>query len=158
MLGCRFHRRFAATTPKVITIDFEELRLGFENDDFEVYLDTDTGEVITWHEDFPDADEVRDRIDAGFGGRICRIERLESRQGFQIMEDFATSVSDYGIKAKLFEALSRNKPFRRFKDVVHSNLDLRDRWFAFHDKALADHATAWLKRQGINAELKLRHA
>jgi hypothetical protein len=54
----------------VITIDFEELRLGFENDDFEVYLDTETGEVITWHEDFPDADEVRDRIDAGFGGRF----------------------------------------------------------------------------------------
>jgi hypothetical protein len=142
----------------VITIDFEELKFGFENNELEVYLDTETGEVITWHADFDDADEVRDRIEAGFGDRIRRVEPLESRIGFQIMEDFATSIPELRLKSRLFEALSRSKPFRRFKDVLNSHLELRDRWFAFRDKALADHATAWLKRQGINAELKLRDA
>ncbi len=78
--------------PKVIAIDFEELKFGFENNDFEFYLDTETGEVITWHEDVEDADELRERIDEGFGDRIRRIEPLESRIGFQIMEHFATSV------------------------------------------------------------------
>ena len=150
--------KLAPTIPKVITIDFEELKFGFENNDLEVYLDTKTGEVITWHEDFEDADELRERIDEGFGDRIRRIDPLESRMGFQIMEDFALSVPELRLKARLFEALSQNKPFRRFKDVLHSHLELRDRWFAFHDKALADYATAWLKREGIKAELKLRQA
>jgi hypothetical protein len=111
-----------------------------------------------WHGDSEDAAELRERINEGLGDRSRRIYPLESHIGFQIMEDFATSVPELRLKARLFEALSQNKPFRRFKEVLHSHLELRDRWFAFHDKALADYATAWLRRQGIAAELKLRQA
>ena len=72
------------------------------------------------------------------------------------MEDFAASLPESRVQSRLRDALSRNKPFRRFRDVVHTDLALRDQWFAFRDEALAQHARDWLATLGIEAELK-RH-
>ena len=49
-----------------------------------------------------------------------------------------------------------NQPFRRFRDEVHADLDLRAQWFAFRDDALAQHARDWLEALGIEVELLRR--
>jgi len=152
------------TTPpdaplKKLKIDFEDLLLaleGFAGQDVEHYLDTETGEVIALHDDFDDAEEIRERIDAGFGERYLAVEAVESHESFRIMEDFAAALPDSRWRARLMEAMARNKPFRRFKDIVHSDLTLRDQWFAFRDDALADYARDWLAAHGIEAELLRR--
>ena len=69
------------------------------------------------------------------------------------MEGFADSLPQSSLKARLLEALSRNKPFFRFKDVVHPDRVLRDQWFAFRDDAHARYACDWLQAEGLNAEL-----
>jgi Uncharacterised protein family (UPF0158) len=68
------------------------------------------------------------------------------------MEDFAESLPASSWKSRLIEALSRNKPFRRFRDAVHADLKLRDQWFAFQREALKAHARHWLKRLGIEPQ------
>ena len=119
-----------------LKIDFEELLLAL-GEPIENYLDTETGEVIPLHDDFDDAAELRERIDANLGDRYRSIEPLESHESFRIMEDFAASLPESRRKPRLFDALSRNKPFRHFRDIVHADLALRDQWFAFRDDALA---------------------
>ena len=141
-----------------LKIDFEELLLALEGfgdpigDPIENYLDTETGEIISLHDDFEDAAELRERIDADLSERYRNIEPLESHDSFRIMEDFAVALPESRLKTRLFDALSRNKPFRHFRDIVHADLAQRDHWFAFRDEALAQHARDWLESLGIEAE------
>ena len=143
-------------------IDFDEFQLaleGFDSEDGEQvghFLDTETGEILTLCRNWEDYEELCARIDEGLGGRYRRIERLESHQSFRIMEDFAASLPDSGLKSRLLDALSRKSPFRRFKDVVHSDLALRGQWFAFRDEAHARYVREWLEAEGIDAEVQRR--
>lgn len=145
-----------------LKIDFEELLLALEGfgeplgEPIENYLDTETGEIIPLHDDFDDAEEIRERIDADLGERYRSIEPLESHESFRIMENFAASLPESRLKTRLFDALARHKPFRHFRDIIHADLALRDRWFAFRDDALAQHARDWLESLGIEAELQRR--
>ncbi len=146
-----------AASLKKLKIDFEELVLaleGFPSPDIENYLDTETGEIIPLHEDFDDAAKIRERIDAGLGDRYLAIETLESHESFRIMEDFAATLAESQLRARLLDALTRNKPFARFKELVHADLALRDQWFAFRDDAQARYARDWLEAHGIEAELE----
>lgn len=140
-----------------LKVDFQELLVALEASDeseIEYYLDTETGEIIPLDDDFED--EKRERIEADFGERYLHIEPLDSHESFRIMEDFAASLPESPLRSCVFEALSRNKPFRRFKDVVHSDLAVRTQWFAFHDEALARYARDWLEAKGIEVELPPR--
>ena len=142
-----------------IKVSFFEFQMALENTSFsgiEIshFLDTTTGEIIPLCSEYEDYDELSERIEAGLGERYRRIEPLQSRESFRIMRDFAESLPESAVKSRLLEALSRNKPFFRFKDIVHSDLALRDRWFAFRDDAHARYASNWLKDEGIDAELQ----
>ncbi|XJZ26935.1 UPF0158 family protein [Bacillota bacterium Lsc_1132] len=77
-----------------------------------------TGEPgINWDED-------------GSEERYLKIPTIDSAEAFRLMENFAASVEDKRKSDKLFDALDKPKPFRRFKDTLF-NLDLRDQWFDF---------------------------
>lgn len=73
-------------------------------------------------------------------------------ESFRIMEDFAAALPESKVKDALRDALSRTKPFRRFKDVVHGDLAVRDRWFSFREDAIARLASDMLSVRGIEAE------
>ncbi len=68
------------------------------------------------------------------------------------MENFAAALPESKVKDALFNALSRNKPFRRFKNIVHDDLALRDRWFSFREDAIAWLAGDVLSVRGIEVE------
>lgn len=115
------------------------------------YLDLQSGEVVTLFEDMGEDDEIRDRVEAD-PERYAFIERIDSHESFRIMENFARSLRESGTKDRLLAALSRNKPFRQFKDAVNQNAALREQWFAFHEKALIAFARDWLEAKGIAVE------
>ncbi len=144
--------------PRKLEIDFEELLLAVDGSGGELgnsmdnYLDTKTGEIIQLNDNFEDVAELRERIAAGPDDRYQVIESLESRDQFRIMEEFAGTRPDSRLQARLHQALSRNRPFRSFKDAVNSDLDLRARWFEFHHDALARHAREWLEALGITVK------
>jgi uncharacterized protein UPF0158 len=148
-----------AAPRKKLKIDFGELQLALEISgaslgiEMRHYLDTETGDIITVCEEWEDYEELSERIDGAAGGRYLHIEQPDSHESFRTMEDFAVSLPESQTKSRLLDALSRNKPFRRFKDIVHRDLALRDQWFQFRDDAMAQDVRDWLDAEGIEAEL-----
>jgi len=123
----------------------------FDGETIRTYLDSESGEVLQIHSEWEDYEELSDRIDEE-PDRYHQIEPLLSHESFQIMEDFAESLPASSWKSRLIDALSRNKPFRRFRDAVHADLKLRDQWFAFQREALKAHARNWLTSLGIEPQ------
>jgi len=79
--------------------------------------------------------EVYDKVD-GWKHSI-RIEPPQSWQSFKIMEDFIeTCISDDDpVKKRLWDAISRRKPFQSFKYVI-DNSQYRQHWFDFKQSRL----------------------
>jgi hypothetical protein len=60
------------------------------------------------------------------------------------VERFADRVEDEQTRNRLFNALGRHKPFRRFKDIL-DNLGIRDEWFAFEYQCGKEQMEEWLE-------------
>lgn len=115
------------------------------------YLDLETSEIV-WLSDCMGGDEeLSERIEADGGARYRSIEPLGLRESFRTMEKFVSSLPECVLKSRLLSALSGHKPFHRFKDAIHADLTVRDHWFAFRRKAIAQYARAWLESEGIEA-------
>ena len=140
---------------KKLKIEIEDLIMALEgwgSDQMQHFLDTETGEIVALMEDDDDYGEWCEKIDAAESGRYREIDKLPSHQSFEIMEQFALALPESRDRRALIEALSRNKPFRRFKDAIDRDLALREQWFAFRDRANAALARDWLAREGIEPE------
>lgn len=61
------------------------------------------------------------------------IEKMSSRESFQVMVNFAESMKDVKFQDRLFSILDRSKPFRNFKWEI-DNSDYREEWFVFKKK------------------------
>lgn len=70
-------------------------------------------------------------------GNYDRFEKMDSTQGFQLMEDFAYSLTDEKFRDKIIDQLSRRRPFRNFKNLIDSS-DYRQSWFDFKKNAYID--------------------
>ena len=101
------------------------------------FIHKQTFEMITYPEDSileldPGNNEWREEMekvknDANF----IQVEKMNSRESFIVMEDFAESIQDQKIKTSLLTALRSKKPFSRFKRIVESLSEFRELWFAF---------------------------
>jgi hypothetical protein len=157
-----------------ISIDEGDLLMAFESGDgmMEWFLDRQTGVVIGLGDDVlldddEDDDEegedwereekaLRRAIHENEGGEDARylaIPSLASHEGFEIMDDFARSQDDRRVRGALLDALDRRRPFRSFKDALLNFPDVRERWFAYHEERMREEARAWLRSEGIDAEL-----
>ncbi len=75
-------------------------------------------------------------------GNYEKFEKMDSNQGFRVMEDFAYSLKDEEFKNQLISRLSNRKPFQNFKILVESS-KYREDWFAFKKEANID----WVREQ-----------
>lgn len=82
-------------------------------------------------------DKIEDDID-----NYDRFEKMDSNQGFLVMENFAHSMADNVFKEKIFDRLSKRKPFQNFKILIDSS-NYRQDWFDFKKKAYIE----FVKRQ-----------
>ena len=71
-----------------------------------------------------------------------KFEKMNSNEGFQLMENFAHSITDKTFKNKILDQLSGEKPFQKFKRLIDSS-DFRQEWFDFKKNATID----FVKRQ-----------
>ena len=122
------------------------------------YIDKQTGEILMTFEqsDEPEQEEVIDRLNED-PARYLMIEPISSIEGFQIMENFVESLPEGGERDLLTKVLSWKKPFSNFKNALADMGPLRQQWFDFHDKELRRLVTAWLKCEGLDAELEIGH-
>ncbi|MEX1192594.1 MAG: UPF0158 family protein [Brumimicrobium sp.] len=97
-------------------------------------------------ESYPDPDDLffesepwQDTIDKieNDWDNYDRFEKMDSTQGFQVMENFAYALTDKEFSDKIIERLSRRRPFQNFKNLIDSS-DYRQSWFDFKKNAYID--------------------
>jgi hypothetical protein len=110
----------------------EELDAGFN-----VYLNIETKEIksiIDFDNNYaadtePWEEDVKE-IEENFN-KYLKFEKMDSRESFQVMEEFVVTVNDEELRKKIELGLSLSKPFRNFKDIIDDENEYRKNWFAF---------------------------
>ncbi|HJZ48531.1 MAG TPA: UPF0158 family protein [Roseiflexaceae bacterium] len=93
-------------------------------------------------------------VEQGYGTRYIAIPNADSREGYTTMEDFIETVADQRLQAQLAQAIQGRGAFRRFKDVLVTYPDERERWFAFNTARVRERVLAWLQDAGITPILE----
>lgn len=65
------------------------------------------------------------------------------------MEDFIYTLPPGRLRTQLERAISKRKPFRRFKDVLLNYPEERQAWFDFQNEQQRQWARDWLAEHGI---------
>ncbi len=79
------------------------------------------------------------------------IEKMESWEAFQIMEDFVEEINDKRLKEDIIKILNRKSPFANFKAEIESS-SYRQNWFDFRDKKYEEYIKEQLKIGKIEIE------
>ncbi|UCG42074.1 MAG: hypothetical protein JSU73_09325 [candidate division WOR-3 bacterium] len=114
------------------------------------YLDTETGDVLPVFGFNRDAilAMVREQPD-----RYVRLAPQSGRRGFEVMQQFAATVSRKGFRQKLKQTLEGKHSFRRFREVLHEDPDEYRRWKLFRLENMAQPLREKLKKKDIKLEL-----
>ena len=132
---------------KTLKIDLDELCSAMENSSYEneYYLDLETGDILFLSEcmDDEETENLRERIDEE-SDRYEPIPKAESHEGYEDMRDFIVTVEDEHLAELLEVAINGKGAFRRFKDVLLSYPEERERWFRFKDDRIEGRALEWL--------------
>lgn len=120
-----------------------------------VYLNKKTLEfesVLDW-DDMTDSepwDEIMEKIENEWSDFMI-FEKLESREAFNIMEDFVDEIDDQKFKEDLIKILSRKSPFANFKAEIESSA-YRQKWFDFRTMKHEERVKRQLDNENIEYE------
>ncbi len=133
-----------------VPIDWEALEDAFENNAPEVhsYLQLSTGEVIRVVDGVADP-QMHARI-AG-DSNYLRVDPVSSREQYRWMERFIPMVDNLELRARLNQAIDGKGAFRRFKDVLMTHAEERERWFGYRSERLRTFMDAWLTAHNLRA-------
>ncbi|MFQ5968660.1 MAG: UPF0158 family protein, partial [Acidimicrobiia bacterium] len=125
------------------SIDLEDLVLALEDHSYESswWLDPVTGSLEYCSVD-DDPEEFESR-------NLVFVEPVDSSDAYQDMVDFTALVRDGRAADLLIRALQGRGAFRRFKDTLFEFPELRQEWFAFHDRRMRGRAIEWLTNQDL---------
>lgn len=123
--------------------------LDFTNDEIEYYYNPDTEEIFMsniWY--FEDLNE--DESDELFEKSIKLPTRYDINE-YEMMEDFAETISDTRLQNQLYISLNGSGAFRRFKDTC-INFDIINDWYKYRDERYREIAINWCKDNNIEIE------
>lgn len=83
--------------------------------------------------------------------QLLRIEPLDSRTGFDIMEGFVETVKDPIDRDKLCSALSQRHPFSAFRNMLHYT-NQREAWFEYKNEQMRYIVERWMRYNDITFE------
>lgn len=106
------------------------------------WLHPTTGEVIPHVPDVEGTEEPED-------DDWVVVPSTESRDGYRDMADFVATVTDPRLAERLERAITGRGAFRRFKDELYDQHELRQQWFRFRDARAARRALDWLEAEGL---------
>ncbi|MCK4340319.1 MAG: hypothetical protein KAY37_01175 [Phycisphaerae bacterium] len=163
---------------KKLPIDIGEIASMMEMADFESngYLDTQTGKTVLLPPElvdleFQDDDELDDlpewekelvpiarAIEEG-SERYVLIPDFPSYEAYELMAEFAESLTDPQLCDRMAIALDGKGAFRRFRGVLERYPEEEKRWYAFKEAAMVERVRQWLEELGLepvekNAESK----
>jgi len=72
--------------------------------------------------------------------------KMSSGRSFKVMEEFVENLDNEELQEKLYEALSGEKVFRKFKDIIEAEYVYKNKWFSFKNS----HNSVWIREQLSN--------
>lgn len=157
---------------KRIPIDLTELAalMSESFDENRVFLDTDTGEIVLLpselidpllddeddelnEDDLPDWEvemlPVARAVAADDAGRYVGLPEPDPGEDAAIMRSFAASLKDAALRERLLDAVSGPHPFRRFRQIIDTAPEQRDKYLEFKGEEYLRLAREWLNDLGI---------
>jgi hypothetical protein len=126
----------------------EELLCGMK-----VYINRDKPEYVTildWDGMYGDTEfweEEMEKIQKEWSHFVV-LEKLESRESFNIMKNFIGEIDDEKMQQDLIRILNRRSPFANFKSKVESS-DYREQWFDFRQLKYEEYVRDQLEFENI---------
>ena len=114
------------------------------------YVHKETGELKSHPDEMMDEElweEVIDEIDRDSESYI-RIEGMDSRESYRLMERFIDTVEDKQLALRLSNAINVSKPFHNFRYELDYSDEYLNKWYAFKSNQMVE----WVKDQ-INLEM-----
>ena len=138
---------------KTIKVNWAYVETAFERNspDLHSYIEREKGDVLVVVDGLPEDDEVRRRIGANPEAFI-KIDPASSREQYRWMEQFVASVEDPQLRERLLIAIDGKGAFRRFKDVLLSYPQERERWFNYRAALLHCHINQWFDSKGLEPD------
>jgi catechol 2,3-dioxygenase-like lactoylglutathione lyase family enzyme len=84
-------------------------------------------------------------------GRFQEIPQRDRRGAWQVMADFVAEVPDPRMRERLQMAIAGKGAFGRFKDALHHDDDVREKWFEYEQARKREWAEEWLEELGIES-------
>jgi hypothetical protein len=125
---------------------YEDLAGGEDLDDAVVAAAIGQREVPDWQKELL---LEADRVERGYETRFVEIPRDETHEAYRDMEEFIPTVADRRLRERLYDAIDGHGAFGRFKQVLSSHDEVRERWFVFRDARLRERIVAWLAEEGF---------
>jgi len=138
---------------KNIKVNWAYVETAFERNspDLHSYIDRDSGDVLVVVDGQPEDEENRRRI-AAEPTQYVRIDPASSREQYRWMEQFVASLEDLQLRERLLVAIDGKGAFRRFKDVLLSYPQERERWFNYRAALLHNHINQWFSSKGLEPD------
>lgn len=138
---------------KNIKVKWDNVEVAFERNspDLHSYIDRDMGDVLVAVDDQPEDEEVRQQI-AENPERYVKIDPASSREQYRWMERFVLTVEEQGLRDRLLISIDGKGAFRRFKDVLLSFPQERERWFNYRSDLLHHHINEWFESKGLDPD------
>ena len=132
-------------------VRWDDLTAAFENNapDVHSFLNVTTGHVLRVVDGSPGADDILGRVSRDPDSIV--VEPVSSRDQYRWMERFIETTEEAELRDRLTAAIDGKGAFRRFKDVLLSYPDERERWFQFRQDLLKVEMDQWLASLGIEA-------
>jgi hypothetical protein len=106
--------------------------------------------------DIPDwqIDEILSayRVEEAYGLDVVEILQVETWEAYRDMADFVDTVAQPNLRDRLADAIEGRGAFSRFKQTLASDMNERERWFAFKDERMRQRVLDWLDSEGIELE------
>lgn len=137
----------------MVNINWEELceAIGDYTQSRHYFLNKLTGEILVLSEFMSEATkmELKKRVSKSKFSDYVAIPTITSRDGYRMMEEFIKAARDEKLKKQLEEALHKEAPFKRFKEIVLKHPEERKHWLTFRQEKLTQIAKEWLEKQRI---------
>jgi Uncharacterised protein family (UPF0158) len=136
-----------ASVLSLLAVELDELGDAIDQSPASVcYVDLTSG--IVWPAELFDVGQEPDDFDADDSNRWLPVVGDGSRAAYGVLERFVATVENPGLAARLRDAISGPKAFRRFQMELSRHDDEYTRWHRFRDDARVGHARAWLAERG----------
>lgn len=113
------------------------------------YIDLTKEKIVS-----PELDENFRQADLQIKKRFFRIEPITSSEGYEIMQDFASTLESEETKNALFEVLEQKKPFWNFRKALKDDKMMEKRFREFKDSVLKEILKKRLAEIGYELEEK----